>query len=111
MMNRMMATNFSQERNDEQDDGDNFQESNHDKSRGPHQNALEGMKTDKPVLLIGIVKQKQERGDKGEVGKRAGDAFAEHADFTVRSLRSSHGAAATRAEDSLVGHLSGALWA
>ena len=100
---------MAQERNDEQDDGDKYQQSNHDKSSGPDENALERMKTHKSVLLIGIKKQKDECGDKGEVGKRTGDAFAEHADFTLRSLRSSHGAAAARAEHSLVGHLSGAL--
>src|SRR6266487_1564707 len=58
---------MAQERNDEQDDGDKFQQSNHDKSSGPDENALERMKTHKSVLLIGIKKQKDECGDKGEV--------------------------------------------
>jgi hypothetical protein len=102
---------MAQEGNDEQDDGKKFQQGNYDKSSGPGENALERMKTHKSVLLVGIEQQKDECGDKGKVGERTGDAFAEPADFTLRSRRSSHGAAARRAEDSLVGHLSGALWA
>src|ERR1700730_13603781 len=43
---------MAQERNDEQDDGDNFEESNNDKSSGPREDTLERMKTHKSVLFI-----------------------------------------------------------
>lgn len=97
--------------NDKQDKAHKLERDSEEDTDSPEQQALQRMKTYKPIFIVRIEEQEDDGWNEGDISQRPRNFFRQSSDLALSPASDFHGASAARTKGSSVGHLRGAMWA